>query len=163
MSDKNQSDYWQIIEPIWYDEKLNNYCPEIYLARFDELTEPQKTLFPTYWLVSDICNGGFHQCFWNMTGLYAPEAVLGFQKLDLHKTAKIVQKAINIFDEPFPREQEVRQDFLDEFDGEGRKKWDPFFKLDDKFYESLMVDGFSQLEKDGFEIAANNYAKEFLI
>ena len=157
----NQINYFDIIKPIWQDEKLYSENSKIYLKRFQSLTEPQKVLFPTHWLYCDIGNGGFHQCFWNGTGMFAPEAVSGFKKLKLMKIADIVQRAIDVFEEPFPREQEDRQDFLDEWQDEN-EEWNPFVSLDDEYNQSLVLEETILSESDKFWDAANKFAEKYL-
>lgn len=161
MNDSDQLDFWRILEPIWNDAVLFDPCPDVYLRRFDQLTEPQKVLFPTVLLVGDIKNGGFHQCFWNTTGLYAPEAVIGFRVLDLGTTASVVQAAIDIFGTPFPRERERRIEFLDSFTGDEPEDWNPFFVLDDQFFDSLVPERGSSSGDDRFDVAINKYSRQF--
>ena len=161
MSEDN-SGYWKILEPIWYDDDLNSEAPEIYLKRFQELTEAQQVLFPTHWFYSEINNGGFHKCFYNATGRFAPEAVLGFKKLGLVETAEVVQKAIDIFEKPFPRDPGKYLDFLDSFVGETREEWDPFYRLDNEFYSSFRIEGAKIWEDDKFLIAADEFAKTMI-
>jgi hypothetical protein len=60
MSEEVLENYWHVIEPIWEDDELYSEIPEIYLKRFEKLTEAQQVLFPTHWLYSEINNGGFH-------------------------------------------------------------------------------------------------------
>lgn len=162
MNNSNQIDFWDIIEPIWNDPQINSELPEIYLKRFEELNKLQKVIFPTYLLNADVRNGGFHQCFWNTTGIYAPEAILGFQELGLSETSEIVQKAIDVFGDVFPREVDKRREFLDSFQGETRKEYDPFYSFDDEFYQSFVLDGVSTMENDKFGVAIEEFARKFL-
>jgi hypothetical protein len=92
--------------------------------------------------------------------MFAPEAVIGFQKLGLTETAQIVREATSLFGDDFPRVREKRWDFLDSFSGEKREEYDPFFQLDDKFYASFEIEGVSSMVNDKFLTAAIDYAKK---
>ena len=69
---------------------------------------------------------------------------------------------MSFFGNPYPREYEKREELLDLFDEENEDTWDPFVKIEEKYYELLKIDGVSLLDHDRFGIAVNNYAKQFL-
>jgi len=152
-----QENYWNLLEHIWNEQPYAD-GPE-FTDWFNRLTIPQQVLFPTHWLCSEVRNGGFHQYFTNSTGYHAPEAVQGFVELGLGDIASIVQRAIAVFGESFPRERLIREQFLASFEGNDRSEWDPFYKLDDLFYESIKIPGAPKFHaEDRFSIAANRYA-----
>lgn len=161
MSDGNSVNYWQIIEPIWSDEDLNSNEPQVFLKRFSELSEPQKVLFPVYWLESEVCNGGFHQFFNNSTGILAPEAVAGFRSIGLTDFADSIEEAMSFFGSSYPREREKREYLLNLFDEENEDTWDPFIEINDKFDELRVIEGVSLMENDRIAVAINEYAKQF--
>ena len=133
--------YWAVIEPIW--EKVSIYDgPEVFLSAFAKLTVPQQHLFASHWCQSEIRNGGFQQFFENPTGVLAPEASIGFREIGLTRCAELVDRAMEFFGAPYPREQESRNDALGEDD--------PFTELDDRFFEAI--------EDDGYDRAADQYA-----
>lgn len=160
MNDSPDLEFWKILTPIWDDKELFDGNPDVYLRRFNELTHPQKVLFPTLLVVADIKNGGLHQCFWNTTGMFAPEAVCGFEDLGLHDTKTVVQSAADLFGMPFPRNRQTRIEFLDSFTGDDPEDWNPFHKMDDEFFDSLSPAGGYSIEKeDRFDAAINAYAR----
>lgn len=162
MSNENSVNYWQIIEPIWKDEELYSDEPKVFLKRFSELTEPQKILFPTHWFYSEVGTDGFHGFFNLYTGMFAPEAVLGFKTFGLNDIVDVIEEAMSFFGNPYPRETETREELLDLFEEENDGIWDPFVKLEDKYYELLKLDGISLSKNDHFGVAVGNYAKNFL-
>lgn len=103
---------------------------------------------------ADIENGGFHQFFSNGTGGFAPEMIEWFERTGLAATASIVREATAVFGDVFPRSQDLRRGFLASFDGETRADWDPFYRMDDRFYASLPHD------KDVFDAAADRWLRE---
>ncbi len=144
--------WWDPLETVWYEQPSSEE-PAVFLRWFDSLSETQKVLFPTHWVCSEVYNGGFYQYFTNGTGLHAPEAIDGFRKLGLDDIAEIVRQAVSVFDEPFPRERGIREDFLDEMQGD-----DPFHQLDALFYETIKSEGAPELsEDDRFITAAEKY------
>ncbi len=105
-------DYWNHIEPFW--DSINIYDGvEEFLQGFMETPEHAAHLFALHWCASEVCNGGFHQFFFNSTGVLAPEAVAGLKAIGMPQTANVVAEAMASFGEPFPRDREERQDALD--------------------------------------------------
>lgn len=162
MSNENSVNYWQIIELIWKDEELYSDDPQVFLKRFAELSEPQKVLFPVHWFYSEVGTDGFYGFFNIYTGMLAPEAVIGFQEIGLNQIAEIIKEAMSFFGNPYPRETEKREELLNIFDEENKDTWDPFVKLEEKYYELLTIDNISLSENDRFGIAVNNYARQYL-
>ena len=143
---------------IWNDQPLSD-DPIEFLEWFHGLTIPQQILFPTEWLCIEVYNGGFHQYFSNSTGLHAPEAVLGFRALGLDDIAEIVEKAMAVFGSDYPRDRDAREAFLDAIEGSDISEWNPFFRLDDVFYEAIKLPGAPELsDDDRFTVAAREYA-----
>jgi hypothetical protein len=101
------------------------------------VSEPQAQVWAAWWCQTEVCNGGFHQFFSNSTGMLAPEAMLGFALIHVPGAAILVRDAMAKFPVPFPRNREARQEALGAIKGEGkeRKDWDPFYSMDDSFYE----------------------------
>lgn len=162
MSNESSVNYWQIIEPIWNDEEIYSDDPQTFLRRFSELTEPQKILFPVHWFYSEVGTDGFHGFFNVYTGMFAPEAISGFQTIGLKDIAEVIKEAMSFFGNPYPRDVEKREKLLDLFEEENDDSWNPFIKLEEKYYELLKLDGVSLSENDRFGVAVGNYAKKFL-
>lgn len=112
-------------------------------------------MLAAHWCWSEVCNGGLHQFFSNSTGVLAPEAVEGLNAVGVVNAAKITSEAMSFFGEPYLREWEQRNVILDNMTGESRKEFDPFYKLDNLFYESIYVSN----DSDYFEKMATEYAK----
>ena len=70
-------------------------------------------LLAAHWTLSQISNGGFHQFFANPTGVLAPEAAQGFDRMGLPEVADVIRRAMAHFDGAYPREQQDRESFLD--------------------------------------------------
>jgi hypothetical protein len=146
--------YWKAIEPFW--KKVSIYDGgDVFLAQFKQLRPEIGNLFATCWLQSEVYNGGFHQFFSNPTGVLAPEAAAGFQTIGLVDISKVVREAMSFFGSLYPREQEVRLAFLTTRGGT-REERDPFFKLDERFYELL---GEDQMR---FDRSADAYAMKIV-
>lgn len=160
MTDAQQGNSRDPLASIW-DQQPYADGPE-FTEWFSRLTKPQQVLFPTHWLCVEVYNGGFHQYFTNSTGHHAPEAILGFRELGLNDIADIVQSAIAVFGEVFPRKRAEREGFLAAFDDGGeRPQWDPFYGLDDAFYEAIKILGAREFnEDDRFTCAAKNYVSK---
>jgi hypothetical protein len=105
---------------------------------------------------SDIDNGGFHQFFHNGTGVFAPEMVEWCERSGLHDVADVIRLAMKtLTDGDYPRSQEGRIRLLAKFPVRGsREQWDPFNKLDEKFYELLSNNG------SRYDEAADNWLRE---
>ncbi len=150
-------DYWNHIEPFW--DSINIYDGvEEFLQGFMETPEHAAHLFALHWCASEVCNGGFHQFFFNSTGVLAPEAVAGLKAIGMPQTANVVAEAMASFGEPFPRDREERQDALDALTlqcGTEGQWQSPFHDIDARFYDLL------GRENGGMETAAEAYAARF--
>jgi hypothetical protein len=105
---------------------------------------------------SDIDNGGFHQFFHNGTGVFAPEMVEWCERCGLNDVADVIRLAMKkLSGDAYPRSQEGRQRLLANFPVRGeREQWDPFYALDEKFYELLSNNG------TRYDDAANKWLRE---
>ena len=105
---------------------------------------------------SDIDNGGFHQFFYNSTGVFAPEMVEWCERAGLDDVAALIRKAMaTLTDGEYPRSREGRARALARFPALGaREQWDPFYQLDDEFYGLLSNNG------SRYEEAANAWLRE---
>lgn len=150
-------DYWNHIEPFWDSVSIYD-GPEEFLLGFTETPEHAAHLLALHWCASEVCNGGFHQFFFNSTGVLAPEAVAGFKAIGMPRTAAVVAAAMASFGEPYPRDREERQDALDALTTQSSANGQlhsPFQDLDSRFYDLLGC------ENGGMERAAEDYAARF--
>ena len=154
-----EDDYPNPLVSIWDEQPYTD--DEEFTEWFHGLTKVQQVLFPTWWLDLEVCNGGFHQYFGNSTGHHAPEAIFGFNELGLNDIAEIAQQAVAIFGEPFPRKRNDREEFLAAFNGDDESEWNPFYKLDDAFFQALKIPGAPEFhDGDRITLAIEAYLKQ---
>jgi hypothetical protein len=136
---------WERIEPYWDAVSIYN-GPTVFLDAFRQVPEPARHHFAVWWCDSEVCNGGFHQFFYNSTGVLAPEALEGFRAIGLAECAKLVEAAINKFGSKYPRDREERHSALQaiELPGRERMQWDPFYDLDERYYAAKEVERFDE-------------------
>jgi hypothetical protein len=141
-------DYWTLVEPIWLPLNCSWDNPEKFVRSFRRVRPEAGHLYAAHWCQSEVCNGGFHQFFSNTTGLLAPEALDGFRVIGVREWPEILADAMRHFGTPYPRHRDDRDEFLPVRQRGPREDWDPFYELDNRFYES----------RDEWEDAANAYA-----
>ncbi|HKQ35376.1 MAG TPA: DUF4375 domain-containing protein [Nitrospiraceae bacterium] len=130
--------YWALIEPHWlplneaWDLSLDEF-----LATLHQVPPRVADLYAAHWCQSEVRNGGFHQFFFNTTGLLAPEAVGGFRAIGLLEWAALLAEAMNYFDAPYPRDRVMRLDLLPEDHDGDLENSDPFAELDDRFFSCV--------------------------
>jgi len=123
---------WLVIEKIWdWMDFYGEYEP--FRLQMSELTPGQRAVYSTQWLSSEVSNGGFHQFFFNSTGMLGPEAVDGFRLLGLPELAARVLDAFRFAGlEPYVRAREERCELLPDYDDRS-SEW---YALNEKFYEA---------------------------
>src|SRR5688500_7967929 len=127
---------WQAIEPVW--DLINIYDgPDIFLGQFRSVAPATGHLFACHWCHSEVCNGGFHQFFWNSTGVLAPEAAEGFTVLGLTDCAALVKEAMAYFGSPYPRERSERIAQLEQLTSGTVSDVELFLELDDRFFAAI--------------------------
>ena len=154
MSDESERPgqaYWGLVEPIW--KAISIYDgPAKFISQFRAVPLPAGLLYAAHWCQSEVRNGGFHQFFYNSTGVLAPEALTAFESIGLHEWATILTEAMRLFGTPYPRERVDRIQKLAAVPREREKR--AFQDLDLKFYDWLHA------EKHRFEHAADKFAQE---
>jgi hypothetical protein len=148
---QRESIYWSLVEPVW--EPLNRSWesrPEEFSRQLRAVPPAVGHLYAGHWCQSEVCNGGFHQFFHNSTGVLAPEALEGFRAVGLAKCTWALADAMAFFGSTYPRERAERIERLASRRGRRRQEWDPFYKLDGRFYE----------EAERWADAADNYARQ---
>lgn len=120
--------------------------PEVFAQTFATAPRASGLVFAAHFCMSEICNGGFHQFFWNSTGVLAPEAVDGFREIGQNQVAALIEKAMSLLGSVYPRDRGERQAQLAEV---SRSSLDA---LDETYYS--LIDA----EADGFTAAADRYA-----
>src|SRR5437764_13318795 len=111
-SELSDGGYWSLIEPIWLE--LNELWDDesAFLARYRQLAPELGHLYAANWGQSEVCNGGFRQFFGNTTGLMAPEAVAGFEKIGLSHLSYVLREAMTCFGGVYPRLRDEREQIL---------------------------------------------------
>jgi hypothetical protein len=145
------TDYWKLVDPVW-DHLVQWDSPAEFLSAFSSTEVSARTLFAAHWLYSEVSNGGFHQFYWNSTGVLAPEAASAYEAIGMPRTANTVRQSMSWFPAPYPRERQTRLDLLNEYDEIHPSNGGPFRSLDDAFYEA------AESENGGFVNAANAFA-----
>ncbi len=138
------NDFWPFSD-VATDEISIYMGPEVFLEDFNAVTATEQVAFVCYWLQAEVLNGGLSQFFSNDTGVVAPEAVEACRKVGLPMLAARVEKAMEWFGQPYPRDRDVRDTRLAE------ETEDPFDKLDDEIVELIYE------ENSGLEQASRKY------
>src|SRR5436190_10968836 len=112
--------FWTRVHETW---QFDGWTDDGYEPLRVDLPRDIQLLSATEYGVSDIENGGLHQFFGNGTGVFAPEMIEWFDRAGMPDGAKILGKAVGLFGPIYPRSQEARQTFLDEFEGNSRAEW----------------------------------------
>src|SRR5688572_20171742 len=120
--------YWEHIKEAY--DKTSIYDGGVtFRHEFARLPAHVGDLLAAHWTLSEISNGGLHQFFANPTGVLAPEAAQGFERMGLPQVADVIRRAMAHFDGAYPREQQDREPFLD---SHGPEVFDP---LEQQLYE----------------------------
>jgi Domain of unknown function (DUF4375) len=93
---------WRLVEPVW--GQINIIAePREFLSQFRRVRPEVGHLFAAHWCLAEIYNGGFHQFFFNSTGVLAPEALAAFRAIGLVDWASLLEEAMQFFRDPYPR------------------------------------------------------------
>jgi hypothetical protein len=114
---------------IEIDNLLGQLC--LYGDEMGKLNDCQKIFYLNQCLEREINNGGFNQFYFNSSGNFAEETVVSLNAVGALKTAAILFHANSFFPEgKVPKDQEQRQELLEEIEKDGNSKWQ---QLEDKF------------------------------
>lgn len=119
-------DAFAVIEPVW--DRANIYESVAALeASLEGFSEPQRLMFALHWYISEVNNGGHHQFFYNSTGILWPEALAGFEAIQVAPGAEILQAALSRLGGSPSRDRRERQAELESTQAD-------FDDLDTRFY-----------------------------
>ena len=104
--------YWDHIKEAYEQTSIYDGAA-IFRHQFGRLPGPTGDLLAAHWILSEISNGGLHQFFANPTGVLAPEAAQGLERMGLPEVAQLIRRAMEHFDGTYPREREDREAILD--------------------------------------------------
>jgi hypothetical protein len=149
--------YWSVVEPYW--DACTTDDANAFLSYYASMPEVARNLLTTHWVVSEVCNGGFHQLVTNATGVLLPEAIVGFRAIQLDEIAEIASEACSFFGQTYPREQVSRIEALERFAALSEPdSWNPFEEADDRFYAALAL----KEDRDAYTSSADSYAENSL-
>ena len=115
---------------IELDNAISDLCA--YGEEIEKLTEPQKNFFYNQSLEKEINNGGFKQYFMNSSGDCAHETIQSLKIIGAHKTAAILQQAIDEFPSgQVPKDWSKRNELLESIEDRADEIWEG---LDQQFY-----------------------------
>lgn len=121
---------WQVIEEIWMDPA--DVDDKI---RLEQLTPGQRAVYALTWTEREVCNGGFHQYFWNPTGGLARAAADGAMLLGIDPYGELIDRAAEVGLGTTERlHQSARQERLDRLTPSAEEDLDG---LGDQFYDLL--------------------------
>jgi uncharacterized protein DUF4375 len=123
--------WWEVIAPA-FDELRTPYEPD---QRLDELTPGQRALYALHWARSEIGNGGFHQFFYNSTGMLANEALRAAELIGATELAELFREVRRLlFGDTFPEDQERRIGVLEGLSNEALERLE---ELTGRFYDLM--------------------------
>ena len=82
-----------IIDPVWWLSDFYHGLDE-YEKSLAQFTKAQRQVWAVLWFDSEVCNGGFHQFFSNSTGAVWPEALEGFEAMELMQAHQLLHDAV---------------------------------------------------------------------
>lgn len=134
--------YWSLVDPVLDIININE-TEEVFRQTFDSVPKLSGLLYAAHFCQSEVCNGGFDQFFYNGTGVLAPEAAEGFRQIGQTQIANLVDSAMRLFGDSYPRDWDERRSRLSEVPSSALES------LDNQFYALIGS------EASGFEEAAN--------
>ena len=139
-------DYWSVVQPVL--KRINiNQTPDVFRRTFDSVPKVSGMMYAAHFCQSEVCNGGFEQLFYNGTGVLAPEAVEAFRAIGQTRIAALIESALKLFGDEYPRDWEERRSRLSEVSG------DALSSLEEQFFALI------ESEAGGFQSAADSYVK----
>lgn len=134
--------YRAAIGPLQHWIEFPGDSPYRFGRLWKKAAEAQALLYAADLCVFEVCNGGFTQLFFNTTGMLAPEASRAFAMLQLPEVAQLVDAALAMFGDPYPRKTAERHPRLEKLMEECGE---PFFDLDQRFWALVPYENFPAL------------------
>lgn len=124
---------WRVIEDIWMAP--GSVDDE---SRLAQLTPGQRAVYSLTWTEREVCNGGFHQYFWNPTGGLAHTAIDGSRFLGLDEYGDLIVRGDETgLGTTEPLYEGARQERLDRLPAAAEEELDG---LADELYDLLETD-----------------------
>lgn len=121
-----------VIQPLWYTVSIYDGL-EVYNKDLQPFTKGQQRIFALNWYISEVCNGGHDQFFFNSTGRVWKDALECMRMIRADKKAYNFQLAIDMFGGSVPFDKEEHSDNLDELSE--NENFDGFEQIDTIYYE----------------------------
>jgi len=129
----SKTNYWDQIDEAF--EAVDIYeTHDVFKQGAAKYPEWKIDILAVHWTMSETVNGGLEQYFGNSTGILAPEAALGFQRIGKPELAAALQKAMALLGEPYPRERKERAERLAAVLGGGEGREAESFSLIPKWF-----------------------------
>jgi hypothetical protein len=141
--------YWNSMEEA-YDSVSIYDGLDVFLSDYSKQPLWVGDLLATHWILSEVSNGGLMQFFLNSTGVLAPEAKVGFQRMGLPDIAAIIVEAMAYFGSAYPRDSNVRNEFLANQAGYG---------ADDEDWKPFEASPFAELEEQLYRLGGDDLGK----
>jgi len=136
MAEDISAKYWSAIEKA-YDDFNPSGGVRAFREQYAKLELEIGKLLAVHWCVSEVCNGGFYQFFYNDTGVLAPEAAGALEAFGMTACAAVVRQAMSRLGPGYPRRRWLRVVRLWLAQARGLKSSEMLFDTEDaKFYES---------------------------
>jgi len=124
----SKTNYWDQIEEAF--EAVDIYeTYDVFMQGAAKYPDWKIDILAVHWTMSETVNGGLEQYFSNSTGILAPEAVFGFQRIGRPELAAALQKAMALLGKPYPRERKERAARLAALRGGGEAQQTEGFSL----------------------------------
>ena len=152
--------YWPTVHVALEKLNINWDNSTEFWNSFGNLEEKEKLLTAAHFCDAEICNGGFHQLFFNSTGILAKHAQRAFLNFGMPNTSAIFDKALLWFPEgDIPiRERRIeklishRATVELQVPNARRSDWDPFNDFDELYYQ------LREEENGGFLFSADRFS-----
>jgi hypothetical protein len=136
-----------MVEAVWEDLFPFFLEPDLFIEHFGKAPIRNRNLFAAWWCDYQVNNGGFYWFFWNPAGVLVPEAERALREVGLPDAASVVNKSLQLFPVPYPRNRMVRWGYLETAD---RSALD---SMSGEYADR------SWSENGGFQLAAGRYAR----
>lgn len=100
---------WSVIADAW-DVVDTSMDPSKVTEALDRLPAATADLLAVDWCQKEVRNGGFEQFLANSTGVLAPRALLGFERIGGGHFANLLRGAMATLGEPYPVDHDTREE-----------------------------------------------------
>jgi len=152
MADDWTNNWWALAKAFWTVSIYDG--PEVFQAGLSQHPLEVQNLLAVHWCMSEVCNGGLDQFFFNSTGVLAPEAVRGFQAIGMDELSECLAQAMGLLGTTYPRDSTERDEAMEKLYDHQNGAVELWDQLDNRFFEKV----------DDCAVAADAYAaKHWLI